>query len=131
MRLIKPEAKERPADYRDPPGVITRQQAILQRWKAEGRPITQPRVALSLAIARQATERHLDDTKWGKWMHCHWEALCRNRLMKSLGYYNLKRANAAQRRNRELRKGKVSPAALAENPYALPEKRVARSGHTI
>ena len=131
MRLIKPRANERPADYRDSPGVIARQQAILERWKVEGRPITQPRVALSLAIARQATERHLGDTKWGKWMHCHWEALCRNRLMKSLDYYNLKRANAARRRNRELRKGKVSPAALAENPYALPEKPMSRSSHTI
>ena len=130
MRLIKPKAKERPVDYRDPPHVVARQQRILARWKAEGRIINQPRVALSLAIARQS-ERHLGDSAWGRWMLCHYEALCRNRLMKSLGYYNLKRAHAARARNRELRKSKVQPAALAANPYALPEKPRARSGHTL
>jgi hypothetical protein len=130
VRLIKPAAKERPDDYRDPPSVVARQQRILARWKAEGRVINQPRMAISLAIARQG-EKHKGDSKWGDWMHRHDLALRRNALFATLGYYNLKRALVARRRNAELRKFKVKPKDLLANPYALPEKPMVRSGQTL
>lgn len=46
----KPRPK--PPDYVDPPEVLERQQLYLNRWKAQGKIINQPRIAWSLACAR-------------------------------------------------------------------------------
>lgn len=130
MSALFKERRQRPDDYVDPPRVLARQQRILARWKAEGRPINQPRVALSLAIARQA-EHYVGDSAWGTWLHHHYIALRRNALFATLGYYNLVRARAVAKRNRELRRPKVQLAKdLVVNPYALPDKPRTRTGQT-
>ena len=124
------QPSKRPLDYIDPPRVIARQQRILDRWKAEGRVINQPRLAISLAIARQA-ERHLGDSHWGYVTKGIYAGRKRAALHAPL-HLNLAKGRRTQKLQRQFRKPRAELAkAQLVNPYALPEKPMIRSGQTL
>ena len=130
-RKTRARMPKRSDDYRDPPRVVARRERILARWKAEGRVINQPRLALSLAIARQA-EKYLGDTKWGRRTNGIRAARLRRDGNAHWGKIANKKAQAAKALKRKYAQPRAELAEAQQvNPYALPEKPVARSGHTL
>jgi hypothetical protein len=125
-----PRISRRAADYVDPPSVVARQQRILARWKAEGRIINQPRLAISLAIARQG-EKNVGDSRWGFIMYSTRGGKTRARIEPSMAAIS-KKAHQVLALRQQFAKPRAQLAqAQLVNPYALPEKPVARSGQTL
>jgi hypothetical protein len=119
-KWIKFEPKKRPADYEDPPEVLARQFYYLEKWKAEGKVINQPRIAWALARARRWWENaRFNTSEWGWYMRrkksTRRAGLARAKMPDWKAHCDANRAKA-HRLRRDKSAAKVNPLAIPEKP---------------
>jgi hypothetical protein len=93
---------------------------IIAKWKAEGRRLTQPVIAIACAIAAQLI-LHPRDGAWGRKMLAKRGGLA---SVQSPRHFPIQQARAIRERNARIRRTRrEEQAALKRTPFALPRQK--------